>query len=235
MKNTIKVIIFMLSLFIASCSMNDRVANAYKEKEKLIAGKTQAKGINRKSPVFFRAFKTEKILELWMQSGSGWALYDSYPICKVPGLPGPKKKEGDNQVPEGVYFINRFNPASSFHLSLGLNYPNEFDRQVADKAQPGSDIFIHGSCVSVGCIPVTNDKIREIYILAMEAKEGGQDSIPVHIFPFRMTKENMHSASADYPNHVAFWNQLTPIYEHFEKSNTIPRLAITGEGYRILP
>ncbi len=221
--------------FITSCGMNDRVKDAYAKKEQIINQKMIAKGISRNSPVFLRAFKSEKVLELWMNSGNDWILYDTYPICKVPGKPGPKKKEGDRQVPEGVYYINRFNPKSSYLLSLGINYPNEFDSSFADKANPGSDIFIHGKCVSVGCIPVTDDKIREIYILASEAKENGQDSIPVHIFPFRMTQENMQSMKSAHPEHSSFWDNLRPIYDYFEQNKKTPRLSITAEGYLILP
>ena len=98
--------------------MQDRVSAAYAAKEKEIAQKFLQKGLQRKSPVFFRAFKAEKELELWVKKEENWTLYEIYPICKVPGELGPKQKEGDNQVPEGVYFINRFNPKSTYLLSL---------------------------------------------------------------------------------------------------------------------
>ncbi len=90
---------------------------------------------------------------------------------------------GDYQVPEGFYYINEFNPRSLYHLSLGLNYPNASDRMLCDMSQPGGDIYIHGSCVTTGCIPITDGQIEELYVLAAHAKDMGQDFIPVHIFP----------------------------------------------------
>ena len=89
--------------------------------------------------------------------------------------------QGDYQVPEGFYYINEFNPNSNYHLSLGLNYPNASDRILSDSLSPGGDIYIHGSCVSVGCIPVTDEQIEEIYIIASYAKASGQDYIPTHL------------------------------------------------------
>ena len=88
-------------------------------------------------------------------------------------------------MPEGFYYINEFNPRSQYYLSLGINYPNVSDKILSDSLRPGSAIYIHGSCVTVGCIPVTDQQIDELYILAAHAKSQGQDYIPVHIFPIR--------------------------------------------------
>jgi murein L,D-transpeptidase YafK len=70
-------------------------------------------------------------------------------------------------------------------FSLGLNYPNASDRLLSDSLQPGGDIYIHGSCVTTGCIPITDGQIEELYVLTAYAKNRGQDFIPVHIFPVR--------------------------------------------------
>ena len=70
------------------------------------------------------------------------------------GTMGPKRLQGDYQVPEGFYYINEFNPNSNYHLHLGLNYPNASDKILSDSLRPGGDIYIHGSCVSIGCIPL---------------------------------------------------------------------------------
>ena len=106
--------------------------------------------------IYLRAFKFEGQLELWARPANDHALFHlvhTYPIQCASGRLGPKRREGDGQVPEGFYFVERFNPRSLFHLSLGLNYPNASDRLLTtNPAQPGSDVFIHGNAVSVGCL-----------------------------------------------------------------------------------
>jgi len=150
--------------------------------------------------VLFRAFKSERELELWIgDKGKKMVLFRTYAIAGSSGTLGPKRKEGDKQVPEGVYFIDRYNPASKFYLSLGLNYPNAHDKSVADPSRPGGDIFIHGDTRSIGCLAMTDEKIREIYPLALDARDGGQSKVPVHIFPFRMSRQSLAAYGTDYP------------------------------------
>ncbi|MGY0041218.1 L,D-transpeptidase family protein [Pedobacter sp. NJ-S-72] len=141
----------------------------------------------------------------------------TYDFSAYSGILGPKTKKGDLQTPEGIYFIDRFNPDSKFHLSLRINYPNATDLLRSGQNDPGSDIYIHGNQVTAGCIPLTDDKIKEVYILAVEAKNSGQSQIPVHIFPFRMTKENMNTEVLNFPQHKAFWTTLQPVYESLKK------------------
>ncbi|MFM9947594.1 MAG: murein L,D-transpeptidase family protein, partial [Saprospiraceae bacterium] len=167
------------------------------------------------SEIFLRAFKQEKRLELWMKKDSVFNLFRSYPICFVPGKLGPKRKQGDLQVPEGVYFIDRFNPKSNYHLSLGINYPNESDRLFADKEKPGGDIFIHGDCVSIGCIPIEDEKIEEVYLLALDATTGGQERIFVHIFPFLLDDMNLQNMLDGHFLNIEnsrFWENLQQVY-----------------------
>src|SRR5580700_1606716 len=135
--------------------------------------------------VYIRSFKYDSELEVWVKNSKEerYKLFKTYKICALAGTLGPKRFAGDYQVPEGFYYINEFNPRSNYHFALGLNYPNASDRLLADISQPGGDIYIHGSCVTTGCIPLTDDKIEEVYILAAHAKDLGSDFIPVHIFP----------------------------------------------------
>src|SRR5690606_32704350 len=107
-------------------------------------------------------------------------------------------------VPEGIYHVDRFNPNSKFHLSLGLNYPNASDKVRSDKTAPGSDIFIHGSNVSIGCLAMGNDPIEEIYAIATKAKTSG-NKIRVDIFPFRLTEENLANQPEKYKAQLPFW------------------------------
>ena len=100
-------------------------------------------------------FKREKKLEVWAFSPKSrqYKLAKTYDICATSGLLGPKRREGDLQIPEGVYYIDRFNPWSHFYLSLGINYPNASDRIRGNRNSPGGDIFIHGSCVTIAAYP----------------------------------------------------------------------------------
>lgn len=186
--------------------------------------------------LFLRAFKQEKILELWVgKDDTPFQLIRTYPFCVSSGTLGPKRREGDLQIPEGIYHVNRFNPNSKFHLSLGLNYPNAADLKHADPLQPGSDIFIHGGCASVGCIAITDSKIEELFPLCIESRDEGKN-IEVHIFPFRMTKEQLSKFSSDinYQSLTPFWNQLEPIYQYFEQSNRLPAIVIDERGNYIM-
>ncbi|MBK6976625.1 MAG: hypothetical protein IPH28_05515 [Cytophagaceae bacterium] len=143
---------------------------------------------NKPFQIFIRAFKQEKSLELWIKSGKSSEFFFAENLqnrCFF-GNFRSKRKEGDLQVPEGFYHIDRFNPLSSYYLSLGINYPNASDMKLSYKEKPGGDIFIHGSDVTVGCLPLTDDLIKEVYLIAAMAKNYGQ--IEVHIFPFKMEK-----------------------------------------------
>jgi murein L,D-transpeptidase YafK len=146
---------------------------------------------------------------------------------------GPKREEGDYQVPEGFYYIDRFNPASSYYLSLGINYPNLSDRRKSTATNPGGDIFIHGSCVTIGCIPMTDDKIKEIYLYAINAKNNGQNKIQVYIFPFRMTDQNFNRFRKEYSNNtglIDFWTNLKTGYDKFEKYKKELDISVNDAG-----
>jgi len=112
--------------------------------------------------------KAERRLEVWAGADSGWVLLRSYPVLAASGGPGPKRRQGDRQVPEGVYRLTGFNPNSSYHLSIRVDYPNEDDREAAraeGRANLGGDIFIHGKAVSIGCLAIGDPAIEELYVL----------------------------------------------------------------------
>ena len=215
-----KIFLFvgLISPFMACESGVDKTKIAYLEKEEFLKNAFKDRGWGWNFRIFFRAFKAEKELEVWIFQGNKFELFKKYPICKISGDLGRKLKEGDKQVPEGIYRINRFNPKSSYYLSLGLDYPNETDRIVADTEHPGGDIFIHGDCVSVGCMAMTDDKIKEIYLLANEARKNGQSDMMVHVFPFRMTDENLAKYGRNYPQWIPFWQSLKKHYDIFEQN-----------------
>lgn len=187
------------------------------------------------SEIFLRAHKLEKELELWARKKGSktFALIKTYKVCALSGIPGPKRRQGDLQVPEGFYFIDRFNPSSSYHLSLGINYPNSCDRfHCASK--PGGDIFIHGKCVTIGCLPLTDEKIEELYVIAVEAKAAGQNKIPVAIFPCRMDSGKMGEllSNASYKEHYTFWQNLKTGYDLFNSRKEIPAYTMVNGIYK---
>ncbi|MGH9464159.1 MAG: L,D-transpeptidase family protein, partial [Thermoanaerobaculia bacterium] len=118
--------------------------------------------------VWLLAFKQERKLELWAAGGAP-VFIRSYRILAASGRPGPKLREGDLQVPEGIYRVVGLNPASAYHLSLRLDYPNDFDRALAraeGRDNLGGDIFLHGSNVSEGCLAIGDLAIEELFVLA---------------------------------------------------------------------
>ena len=135
--------IFLFSLILANVNAmgqtfkqeqlsKSRVKAANLEKQILLRSMLEAKGLAANNVnLYLRAFKHEEILELWVKhkDSSKFELLKEYKICYSSGKLGPKKLEGDLQVPEGFYYIDRFNPTSIFHLSLGINYPNTSDKK----------------------------------------------------------------------------------------------------------
>ena len=186
--------------------------------------------------MYIRSFKYDGQLEVWIKNDrkEAFTLFKTYKVCALAGSLGPKRMQGDYQVPEGFYYINELNPRSNYHLSLGINYPNASDRILSDSLQPGGDIYIHGSCVTVGCIPIKDDQIEEVYILAAHAKNAGQDFIPVHIFPIRYSNKK----SVDYLAQLAktdgylktFAERLEAAYDHFEVTQQLPLVMTNNSG-----
>lgn len=186
--------------------------------------------------VFIRHFKLEQGLEVWArdQGSRGFTLLKAYPVCEPSGTLGPKRRQGDLQVPEGVYKVDRFNPRSRFHLSLGINYPNQSDRKLSDPGHPGGDIFIHGNCVTIGCIPIEDGPIEELYIMALDSKNKSGHAPAVHIFPCRMgqdkCKAELEKRSADNPDLKQFWDDLEKIYSYFETHKKLPRVRVDSNA-----
>ncbi len=112
------------------------------------------------------AFKEERVLELWAAGEGAWAHVKTYPILAASGRVGPKLREGDRQVPEGIYRVDALNPNSSYHLSMRIDYPNTLDLEKAreeGRTDPGSDIFIHGKTLSIGCLAMGDEAIEELF------------------------------------------------------------------------
>jgi hypothetical protein len=133
--------------------------------------------------VTFIALKQEKKLELWARGNGEFRFIRDYDIQAASGVAGPKLHQGDRQVPEGIYRIEDLNPNSNYHLSMKINYPNEFDFFHAvqeGRADPGSDIFIHGRAASIGCLAMGDEAIEELFVLTAQV---GAENVKVVIAP----------------------------------------------------
>jgi len=191
--------------------------------------------------IYIRSFKYDSQLEVWARNSDNepFKLFKTYKVCVMAGTIGPKRIEGDYQVPEGCYYISGFNPRSEYHLSLKLNYPNESDKLLSDKIKPGGGIYIHGNCVSVGCIPLQNDQVDEVYLMATAARLSGQNYIPVHVFPIRFDNEQSLTYYTKYTfNDIDlqhFTSNIKPIYDYFEQHHELPLVGVDVQGdYNIL-
>ena len=190
-----------------------------------------AKGLHFGDPVFIRAFKRERELELCVRNRTTgkFDFFRTYKIAGMSGHLGPKLAEGDGQVPEGFYFVPpaAMKPDSQYHLAFNIGYPNELDRSLA---RTGSAIMVHGNRISIGCLAMTDEKIEEIYTLCDAAHQAGQLYFRAHIFPARMTEEWMLNFTGD-PNE-AFWKNLKEGYDLFEKSRVPPEVSVVDGRYQ---
>jgi hypothetical protein len=150
---------------------------------KLKANFSKAKVSYPPREVTFIALKQEKKLELWARDSGKFRFIRDYHIQAASGVAGPKLRQGDRQVPEGIYHIAELNPNSHYHMSMKIDYPNEFDLLHAwqeGRSNPGSDIFIHGKAVSIGCLAMGDEAIEELFVLTSQV---GAEKVKVVIAP----------------------------------------------------
>ncbi|MFN0078172.1 MAG: murein L,D-transpeptidase family protein [Prosthecobacter sp.] len=189
-----------------------------------------AKQLKLGQPAFFRIFKETRELELWLKDDSNhWQLFRTYPIACFSGTLGPKTKEGDMQAPEGFYSVTppQLNPMSRYHLSFNIGYPNAYDRA---HQRTGSLIMIHGDTCSVGCFAMTDPLIEEIYLI-VEAALKTTPSVPIHIFPYRMTADRMQQEQSS--PHFDFWQNLRAAHDLFEQHHRVPTISLQNGHYHI--
>jgi len=154
--------------------------------------------------VVFIGLKQEKLLQVYAADANGvFHLIRSFPVLAASGEPGPKLREGDLQVPEGIYRIDSLNPNSKFHLSLRINYPNEEDRARANaekRTNLGGDIMIHGSAVSVGCLAMGDEAAEDLFILAALT---GLTNIEVILSPLDFRSKDLQEMPPGAPKWTA--------------------------------
>ncbi|HVZ41195.1 MAG TPA: L,D-transpeptidase family protein [Candidatus Kapabacteria bacterium] len=154
--------------------------------------------------VMLLAFKHERQLEVWGANAAGsYALLYRHRVLAASGGPGPKRREGDEQVPEGFYDITELNPNSQFHLSMRVGYPNADDLAHArvDRTAMGGDIYIHGNHLSIGCLAIGDPGIEELFGLMAQVPRGSR-RIVIAPFDFR------RHPNAAYPKEAAWVHEM---------------------------
>jgi murein L,D-transpeptidase YafK len=184
------------------------------------------------APVFMRIFKHTDELEVWVKKDTLYQLFQTYEICDYSGGLGTKKREGDKKSPEGFYTVKpiQLNPHSAFHLSFNIGYPNKLERQLG---YTGSAIMVHGDCVSIGCYAMTDKNIEEIWTIMVKAFENGQEVIPLHIFPFRLTAANLRKMQ--HKKDYNLWKDMQPAFDYFEQKRQLPEIGVSNKHYQIVP
>lgn len=204
-------------------------ARAHVPLKEAVVAKLTAMGSSPGEGTLIRIFKESSELEVWKRTSSGsYKLFQTYAICAWSGELGPKIKEGDRQSPEGFYTITPglLNPNSNYFLAFNTGFPNKYDRAYG---RTGSNLMVHGDCSSSGCYSMTDESIAEIYALIRESFAGGNDSVQLQIFPFRMTPHNLavHAASP----HMSFWKDIKEGYDRFELARTPPAWDVCNREY----
>ncbi len=228
------ILLLGASVFLTACSQTfEPTSNAAQNP---ISKATQElllnKGMRISAPIFIRIYKKESELEIWKQKDDGlFYPFKSYPICNWSGKLGPKLKQGDKQAPEGFYHV----PAEDvlwnsrkWPRALNLAFPNIFDGLAK---RTGSFLLIHGGCSSVGCYALKNGPMSVLYDLVSIALRKGQKLIPIHIFPFRFTKQNWQQ----HKDHKfkKFWKTLQPVYKGFNENRILPSIMVCQSGYQV--
>lgn len=186
--------------------------------------------------LYLRSFKYDRLLEVWVKNNDedSFKLFKTYKVCMQSGTTGPKRSEGDYQVPEGFYYINEFNSNSNYHMALGLNYPNASDKILSDAEHPGGAIYIHGNCVSTGCIAIQDAPIEELYLIAAYVKANGEDFIPVHVFPVKYNvQKSVDYLSESFKSTLTinkFILNLKKVFDYFEVHKQLPVILVNKKG-----
>lgn len=213
-----------------------RVREAYKTKETSVIKTLGEQALRRDSlRIYLRAFKTEKKLELWGRNicDSTYRLIKEIPICEMSGDIGPKRRSYDLQVPEGFYYINELNPYSKYYLSMKINYPNASDSIRGVKGRLGNLIYIHGACESSGCIAISDEKIKELFVYCIEAYNAGQKKIGITIYPARLEDKTYNRLIAGYSKNkdkVSLWGDLKKSYDLFNQKHVPPTVKFLPDG-----
>ena len=219
---------------VGAAHAEDRAAGAARRVTPRLTQELGDAGLRWGAPLLIRIHKLESELEVWLdaENGQGYRLFRRYPICNYSGALGPKLRQGDLQAPEGFYDVGRgqMNPASQYHLSFDLGYPNAYDRQ---HGRTGDYLMVHGRCVSIGCYAMGDAAIEEIYTLMSAAFDAGTRRVPVLALPFRFDRADVEARLAD-PRWGDFWRELRAGSDAFDRTRSPPRVAAVHGHYTLV-
>ena len=213
-----------------------RVREAYSAKEKIVDNMLAGHSISHNNlRIYLRVFKSEKKVELWAKNTSDtvFVLIKEFSICDLSGSDGPKRRSHDLQVPEGFYHISKLNPYSKYYLSMKINYPNASDSIRGVRGRLGNEIYIHGSCLSSGCLAMTDDKIKELFVYCIEAYNSGQEEINMTMFPAQLIDANYSALKSKYSkdkDKISLWADLKKSFDQFNKTRMLPNVKFLKDG-----
>ena len=213
-----------------------RVREAYGAKEKIVDKMLAGHSISHNSlRIYLRVFKSEKKVELWAKNttDSVFVPIKEFSICDLSGSDGPKRRSHDLQVPEGFYHISKLNPYSRYYLSMEINYPNASDSIRGVRGRLGNEIYIHGSCLSSGCLAMTDDKIKELFVYCIEAYNSGQEEINLTMFPAQLNDANYSRLKSRYSkdkDKISLWADLKKSYDLFNQTKVPPCVKFLRDG-----
>ena len=116
---------------------------------------------------------------------------------------------------------------------MQINYPNASDSIRGSKGRLGNLIFIHGACESSGCISITDDKIKELYLYFIEARNAGQQKVELTIFPAKLEDKNYQKLTTNYSkdkDKTSLWADLKKGYDYFERNKVPPTVKFLENG-----
>jgi len=212
----------------ADADVRQRFTRTFKTAQ--LPGDLAAIGARLGAPMLFRVFKQEREVEVWVQpeDQQTFVLFRIFPICFYSGKLGPKVKEGDMQSPEGFYFVGpaQMRAKSQYHRAIDFAFPNDYD---AAQGYTGTELLIHGNCVSSGCYAMTDPFVEQLYELGSATAATAAQGFWIHAFPFQMTAEAL-AGQQDSP-WLGFWQQLKAGYDAFETSRIPPHIRVEGGRY----
>jgi len=160
-----------------------------------------------------------------------------FSICDLSGDIGPKRRYRDLQVPEGFYHISKLNPYSRYYLSMEINYPNASDSVRGVRGHLGNEIYIHGSCLSSGCLAMTDDKIKELYVYCIEAYNSGQEEIGLTIYPAQLNDAKyagLIAGNSRSKDKISLWADLKKSFDQFSKTKVPPNVTFLKDGTHLV-
>ena len=212
----------------ADADVRQRFTRTFKTAQ--LPGDLAAIGARLGAPMLLRVFKQEREVEVWVQpeDQQTFVLFRIFPICFYSGKLGPKVKEGDMQSPEGFYFVGpaQMRAKSQYHRAIDFAFPNDYD---AAQGYTGTELLIHGNCVSSGCYAMTDPFVEQLYELGSATAATAAQGFWIHAFPFHMTAEAL-AGQQDSP-WLGFWQQLKAGYDAFETSRIPPHIRVEGGRY----